>query len=240
MNTKNLEVAFQKHNVISIGSSTSVCISFLSPREQGDLSATLQACQNPVRTRAGGNTQHAPQCSPDSLRLQSKPAASVCQSCLLCSELDRSWWGSAPAPSHEAELGRGLSLCSCLARADVLHWELSGCSPRKLICSLQARNAAEDERISQWHRGTALPLGSCASCARRAMPPQTDPGPPTALPHLAGTVPKEHSKLTCQTPSIWDPRSAPTQAELRICSYQGPVSHVLLLLIPLPESAINC
>lgn len=92
-----------------------------------------------------------------------------------------------------------------------------------------------------------LGMGSTPySCVRRGDPPSghsvhsklTLPLSTGFFPTLQEQFPRSTRELTCQTLFIWDARSAITEAEPRICSSQGAVPCILLLFLPLPESAI--
>lgn len=157
---------------MSLRSSANICISFLSLREQGDLSAMQQACQNTLSTRAGGNE---PQCTLIYPRLPEagEQTSSLClsETCLPYSELDRRWWESPTAteqpPLHWTTWQNWvwgpqsvLLLCSCLARAEQMCLTKSSgrCFlPRKLISSLLWQESS---------RGWPYPsvtLGQCAA-----------------------------------------------------------------------------
>lgn len=156
---------------MSIRSSASMCIAFLSLREQCTLI-------HPRLPEAGEQT------------------SSLClsESSLLCSELDRRRWQSSTAteqPPCTEPLGRtecrGLTLCSCcapasqgLSRCTSLRAQEDACSPGSWFPPFYDRKAAEAEHILLWYWVSVLPLSTASagdgeypqSCARRGNPPE--------------------------------------------------------------------
>lgn len=93
-------------------------------------------------------------------------------------------------------------------------------------------------RLGMGSNPTAVPGGGIPS--RHSVHPKWTLAHSTVfLPSLQEQFPRSPRELTRQTLFIWHPRSAITEAELRICSYQGAVSYILFLFLPLPESAIK-
>lgn len=139
----------------------------------------------------------------------------------------------------------GLSLCSCCApawqglrRCASLRAQEDVCPPGGWFPPFYDRNAAEAEHIFLRYRVSVLPLPTASAgdgeyhpqqCARRGNPPRgilctlNEPWPtpqPFFLP-CRNSFPRSTRGLTHQTLFIWDPKSAITEAELRIAPTRG-------------------